>query len=210
MHPFVFRPFCVISEPQLDCSDGWAMYQYIAIFAAIGYRRWEASLLILAALLTWFYAFKRGLPGLEATYHFGIGSLLGVYILFLSKSPKLVELRTLQNYTGILSYLFIIIIGSTSFIDIDERILESNARYGVVGAFILVLAWTLVFAFAIYQFNGISKQSQAASTGYWKMWQMFVGTLTVIMTTALCGAIGGYLKGLMVLILAPMVIHILK
>lgn len=210
MHPFVFRPFCVISEPQLDCSDGWTMYQYLAIFITLGYRRWEANVLSVAALLTWFYVFKRGLPAGETVYHFGIGTLLGIYILFLAKPPPLVEVKTLRNYTGILSQLFIILLGATSFINIDERVAESNARYGVVGAFILIIAWLLVFVFTMYQFNSVALLHKDKQSNYWKMWKMFVGTMAIVMTTALCGAIGGYIKGLMVLILAPMVIHMLK
>jgi len=210
MHPFVFRPFCVLSQPELDCSDGWTMYQYIAIFATLGYRRWEANALIIAALLTWFYGFKRGLPAAETIFHFTIGTVIGIIILILSKPPKLVEVRSLQNYTGIISQLFLILLGASSFVNVDERITESNARYGVVVAFIIVLCWTLVFTFTICQFNGLMKQHPSNIANYWKMWAMFSVAICVIMTTALCGAIGGYIKGLMVLLLAPTAILLLN
>jgi hypothetical protein len=210
MHPFVFRPFCVLSQPELDCSDGWTMYQYIAIFATLGYRRWEANALIIAALLTWFYGFKHGLPAAETIFHFTIGTVIGIIILILSKPPKLVEVRSLQNYTGIISQLFLILLGASSFVNVDERITESNARYGVVVAFIIVLCWTLVFTFTICQFNGLMKQHPSNIANYWKMWAMFSIAICVIMTTALCGAIGGYIKGLMVLLLAPTAILLLN
>lgn len=194
MHVFVFRPFCTLSEPHLDCSDGWAMYQYIGLMVAVGFRHFGVSAVVLGLLLVAYYAFAFGLPGFELTLNFVIGTIYGAEIVYLTRPPRLVAENPLKDYTGTLSYLLIIALGITSFAAIDTRIDENNERYGVVGAFVLVIFWTLLTKFILFQLNHMTKETKVVQQRYWDMWHQVLISLLIVMTIALIGAFGGFFK----------------
>lgn len=194
MKAFLFRPYCTLEHIHLDCSDGWAMYQYLGLMVAVGFRHFGISALVWIFLLIAYYAFAFGLPGLEQTINFALGTAYGAEIVYLSRPPRLISENPLKDYTGVLSFLLVILIGATSFAAIDVRIDENNERYGVVGAFVFVMFWTLVTEFVLFQLNHIVKETSIVQQRYWNMWHQVFIALLIVMTLALVGVFGGFLK----------------
>ena len=208
MHIFLFRPFCAFSEPALGCSDGWAMYQVLALLAIVGYRRVEMSALLLATLLALYYLFAVGIPGPELLLNFLLGTGYGAIVLGLTPTaPRTIAQHPLRSPTEAISYLIILAICALAFVDIDERIDEGDERYGVVGAFIFIMLCLLLLIFVLFHVNGIERASETTKAAFWCQWEMVVVTTFVVMLIALLGTFGGYVKALLTVPLVPVVIY---
>jgi len=208
MHLFLFRPFCAFSEPDLDCTDGWAMYQFLGMLTMVGYRRVEMNALMLGALLVVYYLWALGIPGPELLLNFLLGTGYGALILFLTpNAPHTIARHPLRSPTDAISYLIVLGVCALAFADIDERIDEGNARYGVVGTFIFVMLCLLLLIFILFHMNGNERAPESVKAAFWCQWEMVVATTFVIMLIALLGDFGGYVKALVTLPLAPLVIY---
>lgn len=202
MPAFVFRPYCFLDKPFSDCSDGWAVYEFVGLLAAVGFRKPIASLVWLVAALVAYYGFGYGITGLEIALHFAVGSAFGALILRQSKgAPPSVSGGLLHNYTGSISFSIVILLSISAFAYIDERISENGKRYGVVGSFIAILFFWLVTHFSLHVVNKVAEMPPKTNELYWKQWNQVGLSIFVFMVIALAGNISSYVKAGLSLIL---------
>jgi hypothetical protein len=210
MHLFLFRPYCYFRDPLADCSDGWTLYVYLALLVTLGYRRLIFNVLVCVLLQAAYYVLGFGLPGLEQLYHFAVGTLIGVmFVVRLPGVPPMVSVINTQHFTGAISYAVALIIAVSSFADVDSRIIESGRRYGIVGAYIMIIGWTILHSLVLFIVVGVEKWRAEAKVAYWKQWTLCIYTLIIVMTIGLGVSVNSYMKSSIALAVALPTIYLL-
>lgn len=207
MHLFLFRPYCYFSDPLADCSDGWTLYVYLALLVTLGYRRLVFNVIVCVLLQAAYYVLGFGLPGFEQLYHFTVGTLLGaMFVVCLPLVPPMVAVINTHHFTGAISYAIALVIATSSFADVDSRIVESGRRYGIVGAYIMIIGWTILHSLVLFIVVGADKWHGEIKAAYWKQWTLCIYTLVIVMSIGLLVSVNSYMKSSLVLAVAlPMI-----
>jgi hypothetical protein len=210
--PFLFRPYCELLAPFTSCSNGWLFYYTLGMMTAISFRNLLISALSLILLITLHEYTTFGIPGVEATFQWMMGSFVGLVISqkFLKRAPPFVEDGIFRNFTGFLEITFVLALAGVLFFAVDDTILENERPYGLAATFIMIACWLFAATFFLYCVLGVEKQPPDQQKNYWVQWLHLAMVVFLIMFFGFIPDISSYVKSAIATMIAVVVIVLIK